>query len=210
MVSMRWQDDSADRLRRVGRVGAALVLVGATAGLVVADLRHRPDPGIRFSGAPDPTDPFDAPSTSDAVVATSIVRTVPRPVPSVRTVSDALVVEVASEAPLPPPTTARPVTTSRSAPAAVATTTSSSTTVAPTTTEPAATTTVTSTSTTVSPTTTVPPTTTSTTTPRLTLPTITIPTITLVPPASTTTTVVRGNGRGNNGNGNGNGGANGG
>ena len=67
MVSMRWQDDSADRLRRVGRVGAALVLVGATAGLVVADLRHRPDPGIRFSGAPDPTDPFDAPSTSDAV-----------------------------------------------------------------------------------------------------------------------------------------------
>lgn len=203
MVSMRWQDDSADRLRRVGRVGAALVLVGATAGLVVADLRHRPDPGIRFSGAPDPTDPFDAPSTSDAVVATSIVRTVPRPVPSVRTVSDALVVEVASEAPLPPPTTARPVTTSRSAPAAVATTTSSSTTVAPTTTEPAATTTVTSTST-------VPPTTTSTTTPRLTLPTITIPTITLVPPASTTTTVVRGNGRGNNGNGNGNGGANGG
>ncbi len=203
MVSMRWQDDSADRLRRVGRVGAALVLVGATAGLVVADLRHRPDPGIRFSGAPDPTDPFDAPSTSDAVVATSIVRTVPRPVPSVRTVSDALVVEVASEAPLPPSTTARPVTTSRSAPAAVATTTSSSTTVAPTTTEPAATTTVTSTST-------VPPTTTSTTTPRLTLPTITIPTITLVPPASTTTTVVRGNGRGNNGNGNGNGGANGG
>ena len=197
MVSMRWQDDSADRLRRVGRVGAALVLVGATAGLVVADLRHRPDPGIRFSGAPDPTDPFDAPSTSDAVVATSIVRTVPRPVPSVRTVSDALVVEVASEAPLPPSTTARPVTTSRSAPAAVATTTSSSTTVAPTTT------TVTSTST-------VPPTTTSTTTPRLTLPTITIPTITLVPPASTTTTVVRGNGRGNNGNGNGNGGANGG
>lgn len=193
MVSMRWQDDSADRLRRVGRVGAALVLVGATAGLVVADLRHRPDPGIRFSGAPDPTDPFDAPSTSDAVVATSIVRTVPRPVPSVRTVSDALVVEVASEAPLPPSTTARPVTTSRSAPAAVATTTSSSTTVAPTTTEPAATTTVTS-----------------TTTPRLTLPTITIPTITLVPPASTTTTVVRGNGRGNNGNGNGNGGANGG
>ena len=190
MVSMRWQDDSADRLRRVGRVGAALVLVGATAGLVVADLRHRPDPGIRFSGAPDPTDPFDAPSTSDAVVATSIVRTVPRPVPSVRTVSDALVVEVASEAPLPPSTTARPVTTSRSAPAAVATTTSS-------------TTTVTSTST-------VPPTTTSTTTPRLTLPTITIPTITLVPPASTTTTVVRGNGRGNNGNGNGNGGANGG
>lgn len=203
MVSMRWQDDSADRLRRVGRVGAALVLVGATAGLVVADLRHRPDPGIRFSGAPDPTDPFDAPTTSDAVVATSIVRTVPRPVPSVRTVSDALVVEVASEAPLPPSTTARPVTTSRSAPAAVATTTSSSTTVAPTTTEPAATTTVTSTST-------VPPTTTSTTTPRLTLPTITIPTITLVPPASTTTTVVRGNGRGNNGNGNGNGGANGG
>ncbi len=203
MVSMRWQDDSADRLRRVGRVGAALVLVGATAGLVVADLRHRPDPGIRFSGAPDPTDPFDAPSTSDAVVATSIVRTVPRPVPSVRTVSDALVVEVASEAPLPPSTTARPVTTSRTAPAAVATTTSSSTTVAPTTTEPAATTTVTSTST-------VPPTTTSTTTPRLTLPTITIPTITLVPPASTTTTVVRGNGRGNNGNGNGNGGANGG
>lgn len=203
MVSMRWQDDSADRLRRVGRVGAALVLVGATAGLVVADLRHRPDPGIRFSGAPDPTDPFDAPSTSDAVVATSIVRTVPRPVPSVRTVSDAVVVEVASEAPLPLPTTARPVTTSRSAPAAVATTTSSSTTVAPTTTEPAATTTVTSTST-------VPPTTTSTTTPRLTLPTITIPTITLVPPASTTTTVVRGNGRGNNGNGNGNGGANGG
>ena len=181
MVSMRWQDDSADRLRRVGRVGAALVLVGATAGLVVADLRHRPDPGIRFSGAPDPTDPFDAPSTSDAVVATSIVRTVPRPVPSVRTVSDALVVEVASEAPLPPSTTAPPGATPRSAPPAAATTPASRTTAAPT-----------------------------TTTPRLTLPTITIPTITLVPPASTTTTVVRGRCHGSNGNGNGNGGANGG
>ena len=38
MVSMRWQDDSADRLRRVGRVGAALVLVGIIAGVLLAIL----------------------------------------------------------------------------------------------------------------------------------------------------------------------------